>query len=101
MRSKARVIKQMITTLDEVPEWSYDGSSCQQAKTLSSEIILKPVAIYRDPFRLMHNLLVLCDTYVWKDDTYTELLPANTNFRALSKIVFEAVEAEKPWFGIE
>jgi glutamine synthetase len=70
MRSKAKVIKKIITSLEEVPEWNFDGSSCQQAKTLSSEIILKPVAIYKDPFRLMHNLLVLCETYQWKDNTF-------------------------------
>eukprot|EP00347_Sterkiella_histriomuscorum_P023767 403333455 len=101
MRSKAKVIKKLIKSIEEIPDWNYDGSSCQQAKTLRSEIILKPVAIYRDPFRLMNNLLVLCDTYIWKDENFSELIPANTNFRAYSKGIFESVVAEKPWFGIE
>lgn len=28
MRSKARVVKQMIQTVEDVPEWNFDGSSC-------------------------------------------------------------------------
>ena len=30
----------------------------------NSEVILKPVAVYMDPFRKAPNVLVLCDTWV-------------------------------------
>ena len=35
--------------MDDVPSWNYDGSSTYQATTSNSEVILKPVAVYRDP----------------------------------------------------
>ena len=68
---------------------------------------MKPVAMYKDPFRgptknpLHHHLLVLCETFRWTDTTCQELRPANTNFRHHAKGIFDAAEAEEPWFGIE
>jgi glutamine synthetase len=71
------------------------------ATTENSEIILKPVAFFRDPFRRCDNILVLCETYAWEDTSYTKLVPANSNFRVYSEVIFEAAKHEKPWFGIE
>ena len=93
--------------LSDLPEWNYDGSSCYQATTENSEVIMKPVAMYKDPFRgptknpKHHHLLVLCDTYRWEDSTCQKLTPSNTNFRVHAEKIFEAAEAEEPWFGIE
>jgi glutamine synthetase len=66
-----------------------------------SEIILQPVAIFKDPFRRGKNLLVLCETMRWTDKTFSELVPANTNFRAHAKKIFDNKKDEKYWFGIE
>jgi len=45
---------------------------------------------------------VLCDTWTWKDKDFSELVPANTNFRFFcNEIMKTIVEKEKPWFGIE
>ena len=71
------------------------------ATTENSEVILKPVAFFPDPFRKGDNILVLCECYSWEDTSYQRLLPANSNFRAHAKIIFDAVEHEKPWYGIE
>jgi glutamine synthetase len=71
------------------------------ASTVNSEVILKPVAFYPDPFRGGENIIVLCSTYVWGDETYTKLVPANTNFRHFTEPIFEAGMFELPWFGIE
>ena len=103
LRSKCRSIKGKITSLADLPEWNYDGSSCYQAKTDNSEIIMKPVAMFRDPFRRGHHLMVLTDTYKWKDATCKELEPANTNFRIHAKHIFDQPEVanEETWFGIE
>jgi glutamine synthetase len=30
-----------------------------------SEVILKPVAFFKDPFRKGDNILVMCDTWMW------------------------------------
>jgi glutamine synthetase len=103
VRSKARTIfgVKKITSLDQLPEWNYDGSSCYQASTCNSEIIIKPVAFFLDPFRGGNNVLVMTDTYVWEDNTYTKLKPANSNFRYFAKQIFDAHPDEEPWFGIE
>lgn len=81
--------------------WNYDGSSTYQATTENSEVIIKPVAMYRDPFRGGDNILVLTESFVWKDDTFTELIPANTNFRHFATKIMDAVKDHEPWFGIE
>lgn len=36
---------------DELPIWNFDGSSTGQAPGHDSEVLIKPVAIYPDPFR--------------------------------------------------
>lgn len=101
LRGKARTLRKEINSVADVPDWNYDGSSCYQAPTEMSEIILKPVAIFKDPFRRGKNILVLCDTYAWTDNTFTKLKPANTNFRADSLPIFDKAKDRKFWFGIE
>jgi glutamine synthetase len=59
------------------------------------------VAYFKDPFRRGDNLIVLCETWKWKDATFVELEPANTNFRHFAKKVWDSATAEKPWYGIE
>ena len=100
LRSKCRSVPGRVESIDQVPEWNYDGSSCYQAPTDNSEIILRPVAIFRDPFRRGQHLLVMCDTYRWTDSSCQDLVPANTNFRTFAKKIFDATD-EEPWFGIE
>jgi len=51
------------------------------APTENSEIILRPVAYYPDPFRQGPNVMVICETFGWEDTTYKKLIPAKTNFR--------------------
>ena len=62
---------------------------------------MKPVAYYRDPFRKGQHLIVLTDTYRWTDANCQQLVPANSNFRAHTKSMFERGAYEEPWFGIE
>jgi glutamine synthetase len=43
-------------------DWNFDGSSTGQAETSKSELVLKPVNVFTDPFK--HNgLLVMCEVY--------------------------------------
>lgn len=45
------------------PSWNFDGSSTNQAPGEDSEVIIKPRAIYPDPFRGGDNIMVMCDCY--------------------------------------
>ena len=100
LRSKCRSVPGKVERLDQCPEWNYDGSSCYQAATDNSEIIMRPVAMFRDPFRRGQHMLVMCDTYKWTDSTCQNLEPALANFRIHAKKIFDSTD-EEPWFGIE
>lgn len=45
----------------DVPEWNFDGSSTAQAEGSNSDMFLVPVCMFRDPFCLDPNKLVLCE----------------------------------------
>ncbi|CAO3598981.1 unnamed protein product [Absidia cylindrospora] len=86
-------------TLDDIPEWNYDGSSTGQAQGHDADLLLRPVAMFDDPLRpclsANKNKLVLCDTYL-SDGT-----PHPTNYRYHCKNTMAAYAHEHPWFGIE
>jgi glutamine synthetase len=60
LRSKTKVVSSQPSTPDECPEWSFDGSSTQQAEGSSSDCLLKPVRVIEDPER-NNASLVLCE----------------------------------------
>ena len=93
LRSKARVLSSddLNVTLDDIPEWNYDGSSTEQASTSSSEIILKPCAIFNCPFRKGNNKLVMCSSYNL-DGT-----PAKNNNYHWAKTIFNQKKEEEPF----
>ena len=96
-RSKTRVLHEVKspTTVSSYPEWSYDGSSTEQASGDDSEVILKPCALFKDPFLNENGVFVLCDTY----DPNDKELP--NNHRKYANDIFNKALSEKPWFGIE
>jgi glutamine synthetase len=100
-RSKTRTLEKKPTKVEDLPEWNYDGSSCYQAVTENSEVIMRPVAFFDDPFSGGDNILVLTEAFNWKDKTFTELVPSNTNFRHFAKKIMDEAKDEEPWFGIE
>jgi len=96
LRSKTKVIHgKSKVTLKDLSDWNYDGSSTGQAPGEDSEVVIKPRAIYRDPFRGGNNVLVMTDTYDPKGN------PIPTNTRHMANKIFEVGKAEEPWFGIE
>ena len=99
VRSKARTLNSKISSVEEIPDWNYDGSSTEQAPSGNSEVILKPVNYYPDPFRGGDNILVLCETLRYDLKT-GDLFPTNTNFRYFSSRIFKSVEDCKPFTEI-
>lgn len=114
LRSKTKVIDFTVNKPSDLPDWNYDGSSTGQAPGHDSEVIIKPVAIYRDPFRGGDNLLALCSTYRPLDDG--SLVPleivsdlrschglCGNNTRDAALAIFEnpAVKEQEMWYGIE
>ena len=51
LRSKTKIVSDFSGKLEDVPMWSFDGSSTEQAEGGSSDCLLKPVYICPDPGR--------------------------------------------------
>lgn len=99
-RSKTRTLTpDKAEAVENLPKWNFDGSSTNQAPGDDSEVILKPQAIFTDPFRPrsdgLRNILVMCDTYTPAGE------PLPTNTRAIAAAAFEGHEDEEIWFGME
>lgn len=87
--------------LRQLPEWNYDGSSTEQAETMKSECLLRPVKMVNDPFRVtksdsVSSFLVLCETF----DNQGNPLETNSRHHAV-KIFSEQSEHSEPMFGLE
>lgn len=65
LRSKVRYVTMTTnpTKASDIPSWSFDGSSTQQADLTDSDLTLNPVKIYKDPFNSsdMRSYLILCE----------------------------------------
>lgn len=98
LRSKTKTLtgRTVINSLKELPVWNYDGSSTKQAPTESSEVLIKPARMIRDPFRRGNNIIVLCETLNTDEEP---LKPFNQ--RADAKKFFDMRLEVEPWFGIE
>ncbi len=60
LRSKTKIEKDFSGKLEDCPDWSFDGSSTEQAPGGSSDCVLKPVYICKDPLR-KDAYLVMCE----------------------------------------
>ena len=88
LRSKTKVVKGDVSLVAEMPLWSFDGSSTEQAPGNHSDSILKPVKAYPNPFHVMtvnDYYLVMCEVI---DDIH--------NKRALI-----TSDSQTYWFGFE
>lgn len=101
LRSKVRYSKIMpqANLLKSIPEWSFDGSSTNQAYTENSDCVLKPVKVFPNPIesRQTPTYYVLCEVFN-ADGT-----PHETNSRAKLREVMQNSDAFKSGFvvGIE
>jgi len=102
LRSKVKVINPPTHTihgktvhgvgLTDCPEWSFDGSSTEQAEGHFSDCILKPVTLYPNPLNngLLESYLVLCEV----------LNPDGTLHESNNRGLFNE-DDEDLWFGFE
>lgn len=97
IRSKSKTFERKVESIEDLDEWNYDGSSTYQANTESSEVLLKPVALFDDPFRGEPNKIAFCETFHINGN------PTNSNFRHFAKKILDKdlIKNEEPWFGIE
>ena len=92
LRSKTKVLP--ADTVD-MPMWSFDGSSTNQAEGHSSDCLLKPVFVCSDPLRGENHKLVLCEVLS------ADGSPHSSNTRAPLREAIAQHADEDPWFGIE
>ena len=99
IRSKSRVFQHKSdkeVEIQDFPEWSFDGSSTNQAEGNNSDCILKPVTFVTDPTRGIGNFIVLCEVYLPNGEEH----PSNT--RAKLRHALDAGGKEHdPWAGFE
>jgi len=90
LRSKTKILEMDFFDgdINSIPDWSFDGSSTQQAEGHASDCLLKPVRAYADHER-KNAFLVICEV-LNADGT-----PHSSNTRAL----FD--DDEDFWFGFE
>lgn len=79
-----------------LPDWNFDGSSTAQAEGRDSDVLIKPRAIYFNPFvSYIESYLVMCDCWN-KDGT-----PHITNHRVKLVETYSQCKEQEPIFGIE
>jgi glutamine synthetase len=95
LRSKTKVIDGKISSVKDLPEWGFDGSSTMQAEGNFSDCLLRPVYIVMDPLRGGDNILVMCEVFNSDGSVHS------SNKRAHLRQLNETHVAEESWFGIE
>jgi glutamine synthetase len=88
LRGKTRIASEAPKSVEDCPEWGFDGSSTEQAEGSDSDCILKPVRLYPDAGR-NNAFIVLCEVYLPNGD------PHPSNFRA------KVMDDPDTWIGLE
>lgn len=95
LRSKTKIIDGPVKKISDIPLWSFDGSSTEQAEGHFSDCLLKPVYFLPDPIRGVPHILVMCEVLL------ADGKPHPTNTRAILKKVATKFAKEEPWVGVE
>ena len=95
LRSKTTVLDDVVSSVQDLPSWGFDGSSTNQAVGSDSDCMLKPVYKIPDPIRGGSNLLVMCEV-MNPDGT-----PHISNTRSHLAYINEKFSNKEAWFGIE
>ena len=89
LRSKTKIVDDFSGQLEDCPEWSFDGSSTEQAEGNSSDCLLKPVFVCPDP-AIKNGYLVM-----------TEVLNADGTAHESNGRATIDDEDDDFWFGFE
>jgi glutamine synthetase len=98
LRSKLRVENADFVSkpIEEISWWNFDGSSTKQSEGKFSDVLLKPVRLYANPFFGKNTAyFLLCECYT-PDKT-----PHETNTRYKCVETFNKYKHLEPLFGIE
>jgi len=95
MRCKTKTVYKEPERPEDCSMWSFDGSSTGQAEGGNSDVLLKPVALFADPFRKGAAKIALCET-IMSDHTANR-----TNLRNAAAEALDLVKDQEPWFGFE
>ena len=100
-RSKTRIINFLIRNVNDIPNWTSDGSSTEQADSNGmTEIILAPCKYFLNP--LLNNKNITCDNYIVLCETFDiNMVALPSNYREKALRIFNKGLSEEPWFGIE
>ncbi|CAE8717222.1 unnamed protein product [Polarella glacialis] len=105
-RSKTMTMTSRPSKVSDLRVWNYDGSSTEQADGHNSEVLLKPRAIFNDPFRGPPHVLVMADCWnAWDDkpaigNTRAECAANMTKYKQPGPWKVVCMQLD-PWFGIE
>jgi len=98
IRSKTKIVylsdRQESISTQDIPPWSFDGSSTNQAVVENSDCLLIPAFITPDPQRT-NGLIALCEVF------NANGTPAATNHRRLLHTLMEPAKAHAPFVGFE
>ena len=102
-RSKTRIINFLIRSVNDIPNWTSDGSSTGQADSNGmTEIILVPFKYFLNPLINNNNNTVNCDNYIVLCETFDiNMVALPSNYREKALRIFNKGLSEEPWFGIE
>ncbi len=95
LRSKTKIVDGPISSVADLPDWGFDGSSTYQAEGHFSDCQLKPASYIFDPIRGGANILVMCEVLNADGSVHV------SNTRAHLRGVAEEFKSHESWFGIE
>ncbi|MFW5883736.1 MAG: glutamine synthetase beta-grasp domain-containing protein [Verrucomicrobiota bacterium] len=88
LRGKTKIVDSEPASIEDCPEWGFDGSSTKQAEGHDSDRILKPVALYPDAAR-DNGFIVMCEVMMPDGEPH----PSNTRATVIND--------PGAWFGLE
>ena len=102
-RSKTRIINFLIRNVNDIPNWTSDGSSTGQADSNGmTEIILSPCRYFLNPLINNNNTIYTSDNYIVLCETFDiNMVALPSNYREKALRIFNIGLHEEPWFGIE